>query len=155
MVALLYPGVRQGSRVNEPRRAARHVARAVAGFDLVATGLLAVPGLESRFLAALMQIDAALGFATPAVSLPAFALLLANLAGALGVLWALVRLAWPWRELVRADVLGRCAVAALIGWSIVGRGVSPVLWAFVASELVGAAAQSWALPRLPRWTTRP
>jgi hypothetical protein len=101
---------------------------------------------------ALMQIDAALGLATPAVSLPALALFFANLAGALGVLWALVRLAWPWRQLVRADAIGRCAVAALIGWSIRRGGVTPVLWAFVATELVGAIAQAWALRHLPRAT---
>lgn len=128
------------------------MARTAAGFDLVATGLLAVPGLERRLVDALMQIDAALGLATPAVSLPALALFFANLAGALGVLWALVRLAWPWRQLVRADAIGRCAVAALIGWSIRRGGVTPVLWAFVATELVGAIAQAWALRHLPRAT---
>jgi hypothetical protein len=126
------------------------VARWAAGFDLAATGLLAVPGLERRLVDVLMQIDAALGLGTPEVSLPPLALFFANLAGALGVLWALVRLAWPWRELVRADALGRCAVAALIGWSIHHGGVTPVLWAFVATEVLGAAAQAWALRHLPR-----
>lgn len=132
------------------QRAATRVARSAAGFDLVVTGLLAAPGLEQRLVDALMRIDAALGFATPAVALPALALFFANLAGALGVLWAVVRLAWPWRELVGADVLGRCAVAALIGAAIARGGVTPVLWAFVATELAGAAAQAWALGHLPR-----
>lgn len=132
------------------QRAATRVARAAAGFDLVVTGFLAAPGLERRLVDALMRIDAALGFATPAVALPALALFFANLAGALGVLWALVRIAWPWRELVGADALGRCAVAALIAAAIARGGVTPVLWAFVATELAGAAAQAWALPHLPR-----
>jgi hypothetical protein len=126
------------------------VARAVAGCDLVVTSLLAVPGLERRFVDALMQVDAALGLATPAVALPPLALLFANLAGALGVLWALVRLARPWNELVRADALGRCAVATLIAVSIVRGGVTPLLWAFVATELGGAVAQAWVLRHLPR-----
>jgi hypothetical protein len=121
------------------------VARGAAGFDLVATGALAVPGLEQRFLDLLYALDAALGFGTPAVALPPFGLFLANLAGALGVLWALVRIARPERRLVRADAIGRCAVAALIAHAILARGVTPVLWGFVATELVGAAAQAWAL----------
>lgn len=134
--------------MNDSRRAAIRVARGAAGFDLVVTGLLAIPGLERRFVDVLMQIDAALGLGTPAAALPPLAVFFANLAGALGVLWALVRLAWPWRELVRADVIGRCAVAALIGWSIARGGITPVLWAFFATELVGAAAQTWALAHL-------
>ena len=123
----------------------RAVARGAAGFDLVATGLLAVPGFETRFLGWLDALDAALGFATPAATLPPLGLFLANLAGALGVLWALVRIARPERHLVRADAIGRCFVAALIVHAIVERGVTPVLYAFVATELVGAAAQAWAL----------
>lgn len=68
-----------------------------------------MPGLERRFVDVLMQIDAALGLGTPNVALPPLALFFANLAGALGVLWA-----------------------------------------FVATEAVGAVAQIWALRHLPR-----
>lgn len=127
---------------------ARTVARAVAGFDLLVTGCLAIPGVEQRFFDALLRIDAMLGFATPTVALPPLGLLLANLAGALGVLWALVRIAWPLRRLVASDAVARCAVALLITVSIAARGVTPVLYAFVATELLGAALQAWALPRL-------
>jgi hypothetical protein len=123
-----------------------------AGFDLVVTGLLAVPGLERRFLALLEAADAALGFATPWAPFPPLALGFANLAGALGVLWALVRLARPDPFLVRADAIGRCAVAALLTHAIAVRGATPVLWAFVATELAGAAAQAWALRAAPAAT---
>ncbi|RIL05286.1 MAG: hypothetical protein DCC71_10965 [Proteobacteria bacterium] len=125
------------------------MARAAAGFDLVATACL-LPGLETRLLAALAEADAALGLATPSPPLAPIGLLLANLAGALGVLWAWVRIARPWRELVAADAAARCAVAAILVGAIELRGVTPVLYAFVATELLGAAAQAWALPRLPR-----
>jgi hypothetical protein len=64
------------------------------------------------------------------------------------VLWALVRIAWPLRRLVAADAVARVGVAALIAYSIEVRGVTPVLWGFVATELIGSAAQAWALPRL-------
>jgi len=64
------------------------------------------------------------------------------------VLWALVRIAWPLRRLVASDAVARCAVALLLAYSIEARGVSPVLYSFVATELLGAAVQAWALPRL-------
>lgn len=127
---------------------ARTVVRCVAAFDLFATGCLAVPGVEARFFDASLQLDAAFGFATPAAPLTALGLLLANLAGALGVLWALVRIAWPLRRLVASDAVARVAVAALIAYSIDARGLTPVLWAFVATELIGSALQAMVLPRL-------
>jgi hypothetical protein len=134
--------------MRDSARTARIVVRCVAAFDLFATGCLAVPGIETRFFEVLLQLDAAFGFATPAVPLTTLGLLLANLAGALGVLWALVRIAWPLRRLVAADAVARIAVAALIAYSIEVRGVTPVLWAFVATELIGSAAQAWVLPSL-------
>ena len=130
------------------REPARSVARAVACFDLVATGLLALPGVELRFFDALYAIDATLGWGTPREALGPLALFLANLAGALGVLWALVRIAWPQRRLVASDAAARCAVAALIAHAVLVRGATPVLFAFVATELIGAALEAWAAPRL-------
>ena len=130
------------------RDPARTVVRCTAAFDLLASGCLAAPGIETRLFAVLMQLDAAFGFATPSAPLTPFGLLLANLAGALGVLWALVRIAWPLRRLVAADAVARIGVAALIAYSIELRGVTPVLWAFVATELLGSAAQGFTLPRL-------
>jgi hypothetical protein len=120
----------------------------VAVFDLLATACLAVPGFETRFTDALVRLDALGGFATSVAPLPPLGLLLANLTGALGVVWALVRIAWPLRRLVAADAVARIAVAALIAYSIEVRGVSPVLWLFVATEFLGSAAQAWVLPRL-------
>jgi hypothetical protein len=134
--------------MRDSARTARIVVRWVAVFDLVATSCLAIPGIETRFFDVLLQLDAAFGLGTPAVPLTALGLLLANLAGALGVLWALVRIAWPLRRLVAADAVARVAVAALIAYSIDARGLTPMLWAFVATELIGSALQAFVLPRL-------
>jgi len=123
------------------------VARAAAAFDLVVTAALAIPGLDRRFVDLLNAIDAALGFGTAPIELPPFGFFLANLAGALGVLWALVRLARPEPYLVRADAIGRCFVAFLIVHAVGVRGVTPMLLAFAATELLGAVAQLWALAR--------
>ncbi|MFI5321277.1 MAG: hypothetical protein ACHQ6V_17015 [Myxococcota bacterium] len=121
--------------------------RACAGFDLAVTGLLALPFTAPAFVRALYALDRALGGAHATPELPAIAWLFTNLAGALGVLWALVRLLRPEAWLARADALGRCAVAlGIAGYALAGE-VPALLWAFVATELGGAAAQAWATRR--------
>jgi hypothetical protein len=123
------------------------VIRACAAFDLVVTGLFALPFSARIFVATLYALDRALGgnLATPQLGdLGAF---FTNLAGILGVLWALVRLYRPERFLARADALGRCAVAALLAWYLASESVPDVLWLFVATELGGAVAQWWVTRR--------
>ncbi len=125
-----------------PARAAP-IIRLIAGFDLVVTGLFALPFTAPVFVTTLYALDRALGgpFATP--NLGALGWFFTNLAGVLGVLWALVRLLRPEAWLARADALGRCAVSALIGWNLALDQLPSLLWAFVATELLGAAAQAW------------
>ena len=123
------------------------VARACAAFDLLVTGLLALPFTAPLFVRALYAVNGALGGAGAAPELPGIAWFFVNLAGALGVLWALVRLARPEPWLARADAIGRCAVAALIAGYLAASEVPPVLLAFVATELAGAAPQGWTLRR--------
>jgi hypothetical protein len=117
------------------------VIRACAGFDLVVTGLLALPFTAPSFVSALYAISGA----GPAPELPGIAWFFVNLAGALGVLWALVRLARPEPWLARADALGRCAVALLIAGYLAAGAVPGAMLAFVATELLGAAAQGWVV----------
>jgi hypothetical protein len=124
------------------------VIRAWAAFDLVVTGLLALPFTARVCVHALYALEAALFGAAPAVpALPAVAWLFVSLAGALGVLWALVRLARPEPWLGRADAIARCGVAALIAGYVAGGAVPRALLAFVATELLGAAAQAISLAR--------
>ena len=86
---------------------ASRVIRICAGFDLVVTGLFALPVTAPVFVSTLYALDRALGgpFATP--SLGVLGWFFANLAGVLGVLWALVRLLRPEAWLARADALGQ------------------------------------------------
>jgi hypothetical protein len=126
---------------------ARLVIRLCAGLDLAVTGAFALPATAPAFVRALYAADRALGGASAAPELGALGLFFANLAGMLGVLWALVRIARPERWLARADALARCAVAALIAWGAARGALPAVMWAFVATELGGAAAQGWVTRR--------
>jgi hypothetical protein len=117
------------------------VIRACAAFDLVVTGAFALPFSAPAFVRLIYALDGALGGSFEAPALPGIGWFFVNLAGALGVLWALVRLARPEPWLARADALGRCGVAALIAGYVVAGAVPRALLAFVATELGGAAAQ--------------
>jgi len=123
------------------------VVRAFAALDLAATLPLALPPLAWRTVDAVFRLEAALGGAGAPPALDGFASLVLHLAGALGVLWAAVRLARPSRFLGLADAAGRAWVAAMILYGVAGQGAPRLLLVFVASELAGALAQPWVLRR--------
>ncbi|MFZ3033467.1 MAG: hypothetical protein WA138_05595 [Parvibaculum sp.] len=70
----------------------------------------------------------------------AVSLMFVNIMGILGVIWALARIGSPNEDLSRLDALGRLIVAALIIHAITW-GATPLLWAFVGTELIGSALQ--------------
>ena len=70
----------------------------------------------------------------------AVSLMFVNIMGILGVIWALARIGSPNEDLARLDALGRIIVAALIIHAITW-GATPILWGFVATELIGSALQ--------------
>jgi hypothetical protein len=122
--------------------------RGAAAFDLLVTACLALPVTAGWFVDALVWLD---GRATGSAQAPAFdplAWFFVHLAGVLGVLWAWVRLRWPQRSFAVADVLGRVAVAGLLGLALAG-GAPRLLLAFVATELAGAVAQWRVRSALP------
>jgi hypothetical protein len=123
------------------------VIRTCAAFDLFVTGLLALPITARLFVSMLYTLERALGGNGQAPELPPIAWFFTNLAGALGVLWALVRIARPERWLARADALGRVAVGGLIARYLLAGEVPSLMWAFVATEWAGAAAQAWVTRR--------
>jgi ribosomal protein S18 acetylase RimI-like enzyme len=121
--------------------------RIFAAFDLVVTGCLAVPPFARALIGLLFAGDAAFDLGSLRVEFHPLHWLFVNLAGVLGVLWAVARLRTPTRELALLDVVGRLAVAAVILHATSAEGMTPRLHAFVASELIGAAAQYWAVRR--------
>jgi len=129
---------------------ARHVAvvRLCAAFDLLVTGLFALPPLARLFIAVLFAVNGALGgTAVPPFFVP-LQWLFVSLTGALGVLWAVVRLLWPQRGLGLADAAARTWVAGVIAFHI-REGAPGVLGLFVSTELGGALLQLSVLARGP------
>jgi hypothetical protein len=117
------------------------VVRAFALFDLVVTGLLAVPWLGDAVLALMITWFGLDGSPGDLLPLPVLTSVFLNLAGILGVLWNGRRFIGPTPDLVRWDMWGRVAVAALFVVMLLTRDAPSVLWLFVVSELAGAVAE--------------
>ena len=115
--------------------------RAFALFDLVVTGLLAVPWLGDAVLALMVTWFGLDGSPGDLLPLPVLTSVFLNLAGILGVLWNGRRFVAPTPELVRWDMWGRVAVATLFVVMLLARDAPSVLWLFVVSELAGAVAE--------------
>mgnify|MGYP000265032480 FL=1 len=107
--------------------------------DIAVTGWLALPGLSQYLFTLVYWLDTQLGFATVAPDFAPVHWLMINLAGGLGVLWNTARLLDPSWRLHRVDAWARLWVGGLIAAYVVGGGVTPVLLAFVATEVLGSA----------------
>ena len=125
------------------------VVRAFALFDLAVTGLLAVPWVGDAVLALMVTWFGLDGSPGDLLPLPVLTSVFLNLAGILGVLWNGRRFLEPTPDLVRWDMWGRMAVAALFVVMLVGRDAPSVLWLFVATELAGAVAEKRWLSTQP------
>jgi len=130
------------------RSYSRRVIQGVAAFDLLITGLLALPPSARWFIEILYRVNTWAGGGLPAPSPTPLGWLFVNLAGALGVLWALVRLRWPLRRLAWVDIGGRLWVAGLLGFYLVNPALPRTLLIFVITELGGAAIQRKAAGRV-------
>lgn len=116
-----------------------------AGFDLLVTGILALPPTALWFIATLYQLNGMLG---GSASPPPFApvhLLFLCLMGGLGVVWALARIFRPQRFLGLMDGWARLWVGGLIAWFVWGAGAPVALGLFVVTEFVGGLHQLWVL----------
>ena len=122
------------------------VIRGCAIFDLVVTGLMAVPLTAGVFIDVLYLMNGWLGGEAVAPPFVAVQWMFVHLAGALGVLWAVARIVEPTRFLGLADAAGRACVGGLILWHVVAGGAPVVLLAFVATEWLGTLLQ-WVVLR--------
>jgi hypothetical protein len=124
---------------------ATFLVRALAGFDLVVTGALALPVTGHGFIELLYRVNGFLGGVSAPPYFDPIHWLFVSLAGVLGVLWALGRILEPTPLLAHLDSAGRVAVALWILRYVVASSAPGVLLAFVGTELVGAILQERAL----------
>jgi len=124
------------------------VVRGCAAFDLVVTGLFALPPVARVFLRVVLAVNAALGGTAVVPDFLALQWLFVYLTGALGVVWAVARLFWPLRGLGIADAVARTWVGWIIALAVID-GAPGILVLFVLTELGGAALQLAVLTRHP------
>jgi len=122
------------------------VVRGFAALDLVVTFPLALPGWANVFFDLLYRATELVGPVGVRFAFSELSWFFVHLAGVLGVLWALARLATPTRFLAALDAIGRCAVAVLLVRAL-QHGAPAALWLFVATELVGAVVQGAVVAR--------
>lgn len=117
------------------------VVRALAGFDLVVTGLLAFPISAHGFVALLYRVNGLFGGVSTPPFFDSIHWLFVNLAGVLGVLWALARLIAPTPLLVGLDSGGRVVVSLVLVGYVFGGSAPGLLLLFAATELAGTFLQ--------------
>ncbi len=122
------------------------IIRGTAWCDLAITLPFALPFVAGVAIALLREADRWLGLGTSAMTFETgpLAMMFVHIMGALGVVWAIARLCLPVPLLSRIDAIARLFVSALILHAMI-EGATPLLWFFVATEVLGSAAQFFAL----------
>lgn len=119
----------------------RRVVCASAAYDLVVTAPFATPWSFAVAFGHLGAVNQALG----GQPLPAFEplqMLFALLMGSIVLVWSVLRLRGPTRQLGRYDAAGRLLFSLWMAWAWSQTG-APVLLLFIVPEVSWAVAQAW------------
>lgn len=120
----------------------RRIYRIGSWYDLIVTWPLATPITLAMLWATMGGIHTQFGLA-PLPTLDTYAVLFANMAGTVVLIWTVLRIRWDDLRLARYDAVGRFAFST---WMIVAlsNGGSPILYGFLAFEVTFGVLQ--ALP---------
>ena len=118
-----------------------------AGFDLLITGILALPITAKLFITIVYGLNGMLGGAGTAPEFAAIHWLFVCFCGGLGVLWAIVRLMQPTAFNGKADAIGRAWMSLVLLYFVFVADAPMVLLAFVATEAIGSAHQFMVLSK--------
>jgi hypothetical protein len=113
--------------------------------DVLLTLPFAIPVVVQHVLLGIAALDRSIGRTSLALPLDPHTVLFANLMGVLAVLWNGARVVATSTDLARLDVPARWIVASLLVGYVVLAGATPLLLAFVVTEVVGAWIQWRAL----------
>ncbi|MCF8469898.1 MAG: hypothetical protein K9G30_03865 [Parvibaculum sp.] len=122
------------------------IIRGSAWCDLAITLPFALPFVAGVVITLLQEADRWLGLGTSAMTFVTgpLTMMFIHIMGVLGVVWAIARLCLPVPLLSRMDAIARIVVTALILHAMT-EGATPLLWFFIATEVLGSAAQFFAL----------
>lgn len=123
----------------------RRIYRIGSWYDLIVTWPLATPFTLALLWATMNGLHAQMGLNALPV-LGTYAVLFANMAGTVVLIWTILRIKWDDLRLARYDAAGRFAFST---WMIIAisNGASPLLYGFLAFEIVFGVLQ--ALPYRP------
>ncbi|MDO8288980.1 MAG: hypothetical protein Q7T44_07155 [Parvibaculum sp.] len=130
----------QRKKGKEKMRTREQLIRAVAWVDLAITLPFVQPTIAYWLIGYIYHLDQQWMMLSIIPHFDPLTLMFVNIMGVLGVVWAIARLKSPTEDLARIDALARIIVAALIIHAITW-GATPILWLFVATEVLGSAAQ--------------
>ena len=119
----------------------RHVVRASAVYDVLATAPFATPWTFAWNWRQLSDINVRLG----GLALPAFdvyATLVACLMGSIVLVWSGLRLLTPERRLGRTDAVARFLFSTWMAWALACTH-QPLLWVFLVPEFAWGVVQWW------------
>ena len=119
----------------------RHIVRASAVYDVLATAAFATPWTFAWNWHQLSDLNQRLGGA----ALPGFdvyATLVACLMGSLVLVWSTLRIATPERRLGRFDGAARFLFSAWMAWAL-ALTHAPLLWLFLVPEFTWGVVQWW------------
>lgn len=119
----------------------RRVVRASAAYDLVVTAPFATPWSFALAFGHLGALNVALG-GRPLPGFEPMQMLFALLMGSIVMVWSVLRLRGPTRQLGRYDAGARVLFSLWMAWAWLQTG-APVLLLFLLPEASWAVAQSW------------
>lgn len=124
----------------------RHIVRASAWYDLIATASFMTPWTAALTLKGFAALSGALSLDRPVPTLDVTGMLFANLLGSVVVVWSLWRLTHTSQSAGRYDALARVLFAV---WQLfaVAHGASFLILGFTLFEIVFAVAQSLPVTR--------
>jgi hypothetical protein len=125
---------------------ARTVRRIILGgavYDIMVTGILAVPPLTLFGINVLFAINNWLGFSDPPPVFDAVHLLFVSLFGLWVMAWAIERLRSANLSYVRFDLAMRIAVLVVLLWYVVTAKTYGIINLFIAADILCAAVNWW------------
>lgn len=126
----------------------RSIILAGAAYDLIVALPLAIPPLAGPDLNLLFSIGDAVGLTGAVPQFDQVHLLFINLFGVFVSAWGFFKLRSTNLRLVSLDLIMRLAVLALLVWHVAAYDSHPIIYLFIAADIVWTALNYWGHRRI-------